>query len=134
MKELSVELHKLYHHYTPTRQRQQKTFLPDQLQKCDFVWVRLDRVKKPLEAPYRGPYRVIERKNDVFVLEVRGKPNSVSIERLKPAVVSPQSLLHDVPEDREVEREEIKSPVIEERKTRSGRRVRIKEDPEFAYF
>ena len=68
MKELSMELHKLYHHYTTTRQRQQKTFLPDQLQKCDFVWVRLDRVKKSLEAPYRGSYRVIERKNDVFVL------------------------------------------------------------------
>ena len=80
MKELSMQLHKLYHHYTPTRQRQQKTFLPDQIQKCDFVCVRLDRVKKPLEAPYRGPYSVIERKNDVFVLEVREKPNSVSIE------------------------------------------------------
>ena len=55
MKELSVELHKLYHHYTPTRQRQQKTFLPYQLQKRDFVWIRQDRVRKPLERAYRSP-------------------------------------------------------------------------------
>ena len=54
----------------------------------------------------------------IFVLEVRGKPNSVSIERLKPSIVSPQSLLYDVPEDKEVKKEEINSPVIEETKTR----------------
>ena len=30
------------------------------LQVGDFVWVRIDRVRRPLEAPYQGPYKILE--------------------------------------------------------------------------
>ena len=43
-----------------------KVHVPAELQKCEKVWVRVDRVKKPLEAPYAGPFRVIKRCEKFF--------------------------------------------------------------------
>ena len=40
----------------PTR----KTFIPGALDNCKFVWLRVDRVKQPLEAPYTGPHELIK--------------------------------------------------------------------------
>jgi len=49
------------------------------------VWVRIDRVKKPLEAPYSGPFDVVERRDSFFVVRYpSGKCDTVSINRLKP--------------------------------------------------
>ena len=46
-----------------------KSYVPDQLQTCDKVWIRIDRVRKPLEAPYSGPYMVLERTPKYFLIE-----------------------------------------------------------------
>ena len=49
-------------------------------------------VKKPLERPYTGPHKVLERISDLnFKIEVNGKPRVVTTELLKPT--------HFVPED-----------------------------------
>ena len=86
MKELSTQLHELIHPYRLPQQRvRPRTFVPDSLQSCTHVWLRLDRVRAPLEAPYQGPYEVIRRSSDTFTLLVRSKPEVVSIDRLKPA-------------------------------------------------
>ena len=37
-----------------------KTFIPGALDNCKFVWLRVDRVKQPLEAPYTGPHELIK--------------------------------------------------------------------------
>ena len=55
------------------------------LMSCTHVWVRVDRVKKPLQPPYRGPYKVLERHPKYFVLDYNGKTDSLSIDRLKVA-------------------------------------------------
>ena len=34
-------------------------FIPKELSKCSHVWLRIDRVKQPLEAPYSGPHEVV---------------------------------------------------------------------------
>ena len=44
-----------------------------------------DSVKKQLQPPYQGPYRVIDRKSKFFIIEKNGKQDSVSIDRLKVA-------------------------------------------------
>lgn len=49
------------------------------------VYVRIDRVKEPLELPYEGPYEVIQRRKKYFKLRLPKKDDFVSIDRLKPA-------------------------------------------------
>ena len=62
-----------------------KSYVPDQLQTCDKVWIRIDRVRKPLEAPYSGPYMVLERTPKYLLIETNSNTHTqVSIDRLKP--------------------------------------------------
>ena len=41
----------------------QKSYLPKDLKTSTHVWLRTDRLRKPLEDPYSGPYKVIRREN-----------------------------------------------------------------------
>ena len=40
--------------------------------------------KKGLTPPYSGPYRVIKKYEKVYIIEINGKKESISIDRLKP--------------------------------------------------
>ena len=62
-----------------------KSHINKDLNKCSHVWVRVDSVRKPLQPPYKGPFKVLERTEKYFVLNVNGKRDSVSIDRLKVA-------------------------------------------------
>ena len=55
---------------------------------CTHVFVCRDSVKKPLQSPYDGPFRVICRTPKYYHLEMYGKSDTVSIDRLKPAHVN----------------------------------------------
>ena len=64
-----------------------RTFVPKELQTCKRVWVRIDRVKRPLEAPYQGPFEVIARQEKTFIISLpSGKTDTISIDRLKPCL------------------------------------------------
>lgn len=52
---------------------------------CRKVFVRVDKVKTGLQAPYEGPYEVVRRFRKYDVIDVNGKNKSISIDRLKPA-------------------------------------------------
>ena len=62
-----------------------KVFVPQDLHTTDQVYVRVDRVRSPLEPPYEGPYKVIKRRKKYFIIEKNGKNEVISIDRLKPA-------------------------------------------------
>lgn len=63
--------------------------------KKTFVWIREDAVKKSLQSPYNGPFRVIDRLSDnLFSIDVSGKLTNVSTERLKPAFL-PKKITSD---------------------------------------
>ena len=64
------------------------------LRVATHVYIRQDHVQPPLSRPYRGPFRVLDRQRDYFVLDINGKPDSVAITRLKPAATSNQLLGH----------------------------------------
>lgn len=65
---------------------QREEIIPENLKNATHVWVRIDRVKKPLEAPYAGPYELIEIKKKVGkVRKEDGREETISIERMKPA-------------------------------------------------
>jgi len=55
------------------------------------VFVRHDALRSPLQPPYDGPYRVLERKDKCYVLDLAGRQDTVSIDLLKPAKSSSTS-------------------------------------------
>lgn len=84
------------HHNKP------RAFILKNLYTCSHVFVRVDAVKKPLDCPYEGPYKVISRPSDrVFKLHIHGREEIVSTERLKPAYIEAippdQELQDDIP-------------------------------------
>lgn len=134
MTELSIRLHQLPFHYTPTRPRKINTHIPEKLKTASHVWVRVDRVRKPLEAPYQGPYKKVKMTDDTMTIIVRGKETTVSIDRLKPAVLP--AATNDEPFSQPTDEEEAPQTVAQTpttQKTRSGRRVHFKGDTDFDY-
>lgn len=124
-------------------------FIFKDLTTTTHVYLREDAVKGALQPAYTGPHQVLKRNDKVFTLMIKGKPVSVSIERLKPAYILTDGAYpkDDVPplpfppakEDSSYDAptkitppakvnpgqdapEKTTSP---ERKTRSGRRVRL---------
>ena len=55
------------------------------LRAATHVFVRHDAVRKPLQPPYDGPYRVLDRSDRFYTLDLNGRTDSVSVDRLKPA-------------------------------------------------
>lgn len=64
---------------------QVKYFHIKSLYRCSHVFLRIDRVKKPLELPYDGPFLVLQRSPIYFKLLIKFKQINISIDRLKPA-------------------------------------------------
>lgn len=59
-------------------------FVHHELLKCSHVFIRNDAVRKPLEQPYEGPFKVVKRDNKCFIVFKGGKNYKVSIDRIKP--------------------------------------------------
>nr|CUU00350.1 hypothetical transcript [Hymenolepis microstoma] len=74
---------------TPTCQDSKPTYIHKDLSISPFVSVRADAVKKPLQPPYGGSYKVLQRDSKYFILDRNGTKDSVSIDRLKPAYLEP---------------------------------------------
>ncbi|XP_022816846.1 uncharacterized protein LOC111349827 [Spodoptera litura] len=62
-------------------------YVPKDLAKASHVFVRHGPVKRPLQAPYAGPYKVLHRSQKTFDIDIQGKTQRISIDRLKPAYV-----------------------------------------------
>ena len=52
-------------------------------------------VTTPLQPPYDGPYRVLKRTDKHYTLDVAGRPQVVSLDRLEPAYLE-SDLVTDV--------------------------------------
>lgn len=71
---------------TPLHGSPKKLFVHPELQRCDYVFVRVDSVKKNLQRPYNGPYKVLSRSDKTFQLEMnKDLIKWISIDRLKPS-------------------------------------------------
>ena len=62
-----------------------RSFVPQELSTATHVFVRVDAHRTPLQAPYKGPYRVLERRSKYFKLDLGSREDVVSVDRLKPA-------------------------------------------------
>ena len=70
---------------TPTKLHTRTTYVSKKLDTCTHVLVRQDHVQKPLDMLYKGPYRT--RKYMHFILDLDGRQDSVSLDRVKPAFI-----------------------------------------------
>ena len=66
-----------------------KVSVPHALQSSKYVFIRRDAHRTPLQRPYEGPFHVLERGPKFFKIDIGGKADSVSIDRLKPAHLDP---------------------------------------------
>ncbi|GBM87266.1 hypothetical protein AVEN_184802-1 [Araneus ventricosus] len=98
----------------------ENSFVHPDLQSASHVFIRRDIIRRPLEQPYQGPYKVLRRKEKFFCIEINGKEATVSIDRLKPAyfLVDASTPHPSFPDYRS-------NPVSDSIVTRSGRRVRL---------
>ena len=80
-------------HHVPPSQHQP---LPRDLLTAEFVFIREDASKLLLSSLCRGPYKVLERFEKFFFLQIRDKSDTVSVDRLK-AVFSSAPLTPAVP-------------------------------------
>ena len=71
---------------TPTtRHGHSRTSVPPDLQSSQYVFVRRDAHRTSLQRPYNGPFQVLESGPKFFKIDFGGKPDTVSVDRLKPA-------------------------------------------------
>ena len=109
--------------------------LPKDIQTCTHVFIRVDSVRTPLQKPYDGPFRVIERRERVFVIDRHGKHDTVSVDRLKvahidmpPEVMAEEQTSVTVPQNHVNESPVVSTtplvlPETQPTVTRSGRHV-----------
>ncbi|UYV73083.1 hypothetical protein LAZ67_10001766, partial [Cordylochernes scorpioides] len=62
-------------------------FIHEDLFKSDQVFLRINRIRKPLEPYYEGPYPVLEKSDNFFTLKIKNREVKISIDRLKPAYI-----------------------------------------------
>ncbi|KAA3673870.1 uncharacterized protein DEA37_0012599 [Paragonimus westermani] len=63
------------------------------LSSCTHVFLRTDELRRPLQPPYTGPYRVLARDTKTFTVSRNGKREVVSVDRLKPAFTEEPSAI-----------------------------------------
>lgn len=116
---------KTMHQIKPTttaHHSSEKPFVHKALADSTHVFVRNAKIKPPLTAPFEGPYRVIDRKEKYYKIEINGKTTTVSIDRLKPTFHAKEFEENATPTERA---KTNNTPKKDETHTRSGRRVHI---------
>ncbi|KOC60712.1 Gag-Pol polyprotein [Habropoda laboriosa] len=68
-----------------SRHSTRSTFVYKELSTSQYVFLRHDATRTPLQPTYDGPYEVLERGSKTFVIKVNDKATRVTVERLKPA-------------------------------------------------
>ena len=62
-----------------------KSYVPKRLHDAEYVLVRKDENHIPSLSPkYNGPYKVLQRKEQAYVLGLENKVDTVSVDRLVP--------------------------------------------------
>lgn len=95
------------------------TYVSNDLLTCTHVFVRHDAVRKPLQQPYDGPYKVLQRNDRHFTLQLKNRKEVISLDRIKPAFIDTDILPDTSATERPVSSELPPTTTV----TRSGRHV-----------
>ena len=69
----------------PRETHQTNIFQYKEIETCTHVFLRRIAIAPPLTAPYDGPYKVVARSGRVMKILIKGKVETVSLDRVKPA-------------------------------------------------
>ena len=100
----------------PRQPSGRRMHVSEALSNCSHIFVRFNAVKKPLQQPYNGPYRVLSRSaKQYYTIDYNGHPTVISLDRLKAAHI-------DLPSTNTTDMSPLPSapPPPQQRVTRSG--------------
>ena len=63
------------------------SYVPETLWRAEYVFIRVDKSQPPLTPRYEGPYKVLKRTAKTFVVDLGGRHDTISIDRIKPAYI-----------------------------------------------
>ena len=106
------------------QQLQHKSHVSNALSHCTHVFIRNDKVRKPLQPPYDDPFKVLHRDNKHFILQLKDRTDVVSLDRLKPAHIENSTPLPDQSTTPHSTASPVPVTSTPSRVTRSGRHVR----------
>ena len=69
----------------PRETHQTNIFQYKEIETCTHVFLRRIAIAPPLTAPYNGPYKVVARSGRVMDILMKGKVETVTLDRVKPA-------------------------------------------------
>lgn len=122
------ELRRTFDKLRPTSTSNHATatfYVPDNLLSCSHVFLRHDAVRAPLQRPYDGPFLVVRRSGNNYLINIRGKEKMVNMDRLKPAFGLPNNKEESTTSNAS-NAEQTQTPInAGHYTTRSGRKVRF---------
>lgn len=71
---------------------QRTIFVHKDLANCSHVFIRQDSIRKSLQPPYDGPFRVLSRTQKHMTVNIKGSQKTISIDRVKPAYIANEFL------------------------------------------
>ncbi|MBM6549272.1 DDE-type integrase/transposase/recombinase [Streptococcus dysgalactiae subsp. equisimilis] len=80
-----------------SREQHRPSYLPPSLRTASHVFIKVGGVRPSMRPPYTGPFRVLSRADKFFIVDINGKRETISIDRLKPAVIDSSSSLSAFP-------------------------------------
>lgn len=81
-------LREFFRHIQPTSPRHsshRKLFRSQDLESCTHVFVRSELIKKSLTPAYDGPFKILQRSMKTMTLDLNGRQQVVTVDRIKPA-------------------------------------------------
>lgn len=92
---------------------------------CSHVFIRRDYVRRSLIPPYEGPFKVISRSDKYYVVQIKGKDVSVSIDRLKPFYEPSADPTNPKSDEGMSNSNRNNNPVPNERKSNSTKKIEV---------
>ena len=106
-------------------------FVHKDLADSTHIFLRQDAIRRHLDPPYRGPYKVLARTKKTLRIAINGRPVKVSTDRVKPAYIMAEPDSRTVTARAPPEQSTQPAPQSSTpsppatRTTRSGRHVRL---------
>lgn len=70
---------------TPPRSNEAPVFVPQELETCTHVYIRVDRARIGLQPPYEGPFPVITRDGKKMTVQLQNSQETIPYDRVRPA-------------------------------------------------
>ncbi|GBN95167.1 Retrovirus-related Pol polyprotein from transposon opus [Araneus ventricosus] len=101
-------------------------YIHPSLKSSSHIFLRVDRVQPRLRQPYTGPHKVLCRTDKTITVDINGRKTTVSLDRVKPAHLLPETVLSPPPVIKNLKSTDVHTSKNDEPPTyvtRSGRRV-----------